>query len=202
MIDVLFVDKQPLLATTTLMPSGMAVMNLATLHRTSPTRFLPQEHHTTKTDLLQGINIPIPKGTDHTPPIMVPDMGDVSAGHSPATIPTVTEAAVLQGTPCAPLPATAAAHATLWLMDAPITTLAVTPTGIVAAQPALATSPTDDTNSTPQTGVGPTPATPTAQHRNLSPEKLSNVQDPKPTVNPTIARLSAARIPLQILHQI
>ena len=44
---------------------------------------------------------------------MAPDIGDISAGHSPAPIPTVTEAAVLEGTPHILLPATAAAHVTL-----------------------------------------------------------------------------------------
>ena len=46
-------------------------------------------------------------------PIIVPDIGDISAGHSPAPIPTVTEAVVLEGTPYTPLQATTAAHATL-----------------------------------------------------------------------------------------
>ena len=44
----------------------MAVMNLATLHRTAPTRFLPQEHNATKTDLIQGIDLTTTEGTDHT----------------------------------------------------------------------------------------------------------------------------------------
>ena len=81
----LFVDEQVILATTALMPSVMAVMNLDTLYRTVPTRFLHQEHHASKTDLIQGINTPTIEGTDHTP-IMVPDIGDISEGHSPPTI--------------------------------------------------------------------------------------------------------------------
>ena len=113
MIDVLFVDKQVILAATALMPSVMAVINLATLHKTAPTGFLHQGHHATKTDLIQGINTPTPKGTDCTPPIIVPDMGDILAGHSPGTIPTTAEAAVLKGTPHTSLQATAAAHAAL-----------------------------------------------------------------------------------------
>ena len=122
MIDVLFVDEQEILAATALMSSAIAVMNLATLHRTAPTRFLPQEHHTTETDLVQGINILTPKGTDHTLFIMVPGMGDISAGSSPISIPTMTEAAVSEGTSHAPHPATAAARTTLQPMDSPITT--------------------------------------------------------------------------------
>ena len=56
MINVLSVDRQVILAATAL-SSVMAVMNLATLPRTAPTRFLHQEHHATMEDLVQGINI-------------------------------------------------------------------------------------------------------------------------------------------------
>ena len=52
MIDILVVDEWVTFATTAQMPSVMAVMNLATLYRTVPTRLLSQEHHTTKTDLI------------------------------------------------------------------------------------------------------------------------------------------------------
>ena len=44
---------------------------------------------------------------------MVPDMGNISSNHNSATIPTVTGAAVSEGTHHVPHPATAAAHATL-----------------------------------------------------------------------------------------
>ena len=96
----------------------MAMMNLATLCRTASTRFLPQECHVTKKDLIQGINTPKYKGTDHIP-IMVLDIGDISAGHSPAAIPTAIEAAVLEGTPHAPLSSATAACTTLQLIDTP-----------------------------------------------------------------------------------
>ena len=85
MIDVLFVDEQVILAANALMPNVMALMNLATLHRTTPTIFFHQEHQTIKTDLIQGINTSNTKMTDHTP-IMVPDIGDISAGHHPTMI--------------------------------------------------------------------------------------------------------------------
>ena len=52
MIDVLFVNEWVILAATALMHSVTAVVNLATLHRTATTRFLSQEHHATKTDLI------------------------------------------------------------------------------------------------------------------------------------------------------
>ena len=120
MIDVLFVDAQVMLAATDLMPSVMAAMNLASLCSTTPTRFLLQEHNATKKDLIQGIHTHThtTKRTDHTP-IMVPDIGDISAGHSPTDFPTMTEAKVLEGIPHAPLSATTTAHTYLWLMDAP-----------------------------------------------------------------------------------
>ena len=148
MIDILFVDEQVILATTAQMPSVMAVMNLATLCRTATIRFLPQEHYATKTDLVQCTDTPKTEGKHHTP-VMVPDIGDISAGYSPATIATMTEVAVLEGTPHAPLPANAAAHVTLQPMDDPITTHAMTPTGIVTPLPAPATSPIDITDATP-----------------------------------------------------
>ena len=86
MIDVLFVAEKVIFAATPLMPSVMAVMNLAILHRTAPTTFLHHECHTTKTDLIQGINTPTTEGTHHTP-IMVRDIEKNLAGHSPAQFP-------------------------------------------------------------------------------------------------------------------
>ena len=51
---------------------------------------------------------------------MGPDIGDITADHSPASIHIRTEAATLEGTPCTLLPATAAAHAALQPTDTPI----------------------------------------------------------------------------------
>ena len=96
---------------------------------------------------------------------MAPDMGDISAGHSPAAICTMTEAAVSEGTPHTPNLATIAAHTALWPINAPITTCTMTPTGIVTPHPPLATSPTDVTHAIPQTRASLTPATPTTLHR-------------------------------------
>ena len=129
---------------------------------------------------------------------MVPDIGDISAGHRPTTIPTMTEAAVLEGTPCAPLPDTAAAYSALQPMDAPITPCTMTPTGTVTSHPTLTTSPTYISHTTPQTRASLAPATPTTQHGNISPEKPNNTKDPKLLLNPPIQRLSPSRIPLQI----
>ena len=64
--------------------------------------------------------IPTPKGTDCTPPIMVPDMEDISANNNPTAIPTMTGAVVSEGTHDAPYFAIAASHTALWPMDAPI----------------------------------------------------------------------------------
>ena len=204
MIDVLFVDGQVILVTTALMSSVTVAMNLVTLHKTAPTRFLPQEHHVTKTNLIQGIDIPTPKGTDHTPPTMVTDMGDISTNHNPVSIPTTTGAAVSEYTHCAPHQATTEAHAALWLMDAPTAIHTMThPTGIVTPHPPFATSPKDITHAIiPPAGAGLTPVTLTALHRKHSQERTSHTQDLQPPINPIIPRLSLSRTPCQILPQI
>ena len=147
----------------------MAVLNLATLHRPVPKRILPQGHDTTKTDLIQGIDISTPKGTDHTPPTMVTDRGDISADHHPTAVPTVTGAAVSKSTHHPPHPTTAAAQTALQLMDAPI--------AICAMTHPIITSP-DITHITfPWTGASLGPATPTALHRKHSEENPSHAQD-------------------------
>ena len=121
-------------------PATPSAMNLATLYRTILTRFQPQEHHTTRTDLIQGINIPIPKGTDHIPPTMFTDMGDISTDHNPIAIPTTTGAAVSEGTHHVPHPATTAACTTLWPMNSSIAICAVShSTGILTLHPTLST---------------------------------------------------------------
>ena len=134
----------------------MAVMILAILHRTAQTRFLHQDHHTIKTDLMQGIDTPTTKVTHHTP-IMVSDIGESSAGHSLTVIPTMTEAAVLEDTCLARLLVTTVACATLQPIDALITPHTVISTGIVAPHLALTTSPTGITHTTPWTGASLTP---------------------------------------------
>ena len=153
------------LAATALMYSVAAVMNLTTLDRTAPTRFLSQEHHATKTDLFQGIDIPIPKETVHTPPTMITGMVDIATNNNPATIPTTRGAASSEDTHYAPHAATRAASTTLWLINALITIHAVThPTGIVAPYPALTISSADVTHGTiPWTRAGLFQATPTTQ---------------------------------------
>ena len=81
----------------------------------------------------------------------------------------MTEAAALEGTPYALLPATTAACAALQLIDASITPHIIMPTGIVAPQPALTISPAGTIHATPQTTSSLPPAAPTMQHRILSP---------------------------------
>ena len=122
------------------------------------------------TDLIQGINIPTSEGTDHTSHFMVLDMGDISGGHSPNTIPTATEVTVYKRIPHAPFPATATACATLWLTDSLIITHAMTPTGIVTPHLELTTSPTDATHATSQTRASLAAATPTTLHWKHSPK--------------------------------
>ena len=82
---------------------------------------------------------------------MVLDIGDITADHWSAPIYTATEASALEETPHALLPATTAAHATLQLMDAPITHHTVIPTGIVIPHPILTISSTGTTHATPWT---------------------------------------------------
>ena len=84
--DRCFVDVQVILAATGPMHSVTAVMNLATLHKTFPTRFLCQEHHTTKKGLIQYHNTPTCKKTDHTALTMGTDMGDISTNHNHAAV--------------------------------------------------------------------------------------------------------------------
>ena len=181
------------------MPSVMAVMNLATLPRIAPIRFLHQEHHSTMADLIQCIDTPTTRGTDHTP-IMVPDIGDITADHSPHPVHTMTEAAALEGTSCTLLPATATACAAFQSMDAPITPCAMLPTGIVTPHARLTISLTGTTHATPWTRAGLTPATPTMPHKDLRPGESSNDQDLQPPINPTTPKLSPSRILLQIFH--
>ena len=97
-----------------------------------------------------------------------------------AAIPTMTGAAVSQGTHHAPHPATAASHATLQQVDACIITHAMThPTSIVASHPAFATSPGDITSATiPWNGATIIPATPTALHRKQSQENQAKTFNP------------------------
>ena len=95
MIRVLSIDRQVTLATTALVLNVIIMMNLATLFRTVPTRFLHQEHHITTEDLIQGINTPTTGGTNQTP-TTVPDIGDITADHSLTPIHTTTEASTLE----------------------------------------------------------------------------------------------------------
>ena len=150
-------------ATTALKPSVMAVMNLAILPRTASTKFLYQEHHTTKEDFIQGINTPTTRETDHTP-IMVPDIGDIRADHSPAPIHTATKAA-----PCTLLPATTADHTALQPMDIPVIPCTMITMGKVTPHLTLAISPTGATYTAPWSKAILTPAAPTMQHKILSP---------------------------------
>ena len=196
--NVLSVDEQVILATTALMPSVIAVMNLATLPRTAPTRFLYQECHATMADLTQGIDKPTTRGTDHTP-IIAPDIGYISAGYSPTLIPTVTEAAVLVCTHNTPL---AANHAAPQPMDVLIILYAMIPSVIVALHPTLTIPPVGATHATPWTIASLASAAPTMQHKDLIPGKSSNAQDPQLPINPTTLKLSPSRTPLQTLYQI
>ena len=174
MIRILSVDGQVILPATALKPSVRAVMNLATLPRTAPTKLPHQEDHATTADLIWGIITTTTRGTHHNP-IMVWDIEDVTADHSPTPIHTTTELAVSEGTPCALLPATTADHTALQLMDAPIT-----PHVIVAPHPTLTTSPACTTHATSWTRASLTPATLTTQYKDPNQGMSSNAK----TLNP------------------
>ena len=166
----LSVNGQVTLATTALMPSVVAVMNLATLLRTFPRRFLHQEHHATTKDLTQGIDTPMAGGTDHSP-AMVPDIEDITADHSPIHFHTATEAEALKGTPNDLLPATTAAHTTIQLMATHVTPHAMITTCLFASYPTLTIFPAGATHATPQTRASLAPAAPSTQHKILSPKR-------------------------------
>ena len=99
------------------------------------------------------------------------NIGDILAGHSPTTTPTMTETAVLEDTPHSPLSGTATAPTTIQLMDASITHCTMIPADMIAPNLVLTMSPTHASHITPQTRVGLSSVVPTMQHSNLSPEK-------------------------------
>ena len=156
------------------MPTIMAVMNLATLCRTSPTRFLHQEHHATKTDLIQGINTPTTEGTDHIP-IMIPDIGDIQQ----VTVPPSTHCNRSSSFRRHTSHSSSSHHSSFHCPSAD---------GCSHCPSCHNTnrlpSPTDITHATSQTEASLPPATPTVQHRKFSPEKPNNAQDPQPPINP------------------
>ena len=103
------------LATTAPMHSATAAINLATLYRNAPTRFFPQNHHSTNTGLDQGHDTPTPKGTDHNSITIETDMGDISTKHNHTANPTVTGAtAVTEGTHHTPHLSTTETCTTFW----------------------------------------------------------------------------------------
>ena len=136
-------------------------VNLAILHRTAPTRFLPQEHYTTETGLIQGHDISTWKGTDHTPPTMSTNIGDNSTNHNHAAIPTMTgAAAVPEGTLHSPSCHCRSSCCPLADGHLHCHSCHDTPNRHSHTHSTLATSPTDMTHTTiPQTRAGLTGAT-------------------------------------------
>ena len=188
------------------MHSITPMMNLATSHKTYPTRLLLQEDLATKTGLIPGHDTPTPKWMDQNPPIIDTDMGDISIDHNHTTISTAAEAAAItKGTHHTPQSAFTVAHTTLWLVNTPIATHTATCTmGIVVLHLEHTTSPNDITHATiPQTVAGFTQATLTALHRDHSQwRRPSHTWDLQPPINPTVPRLSSTRTHHQILLQI
>ena len=151
-----------------MMPSVMAVKNLATLSRSAPTRLLHQQHHVTTEDLTQGTDTQHNQ-RDRSHSYYGPRHRRHYSRSQSHPIHTVAEAAALEGTPHALLPATTAAHTALQPMDAPITPHTKIQTGIVTPYPTLPISPADATHTTPLTGADLTPVVPTMQYSILSP---------------------------------
>ena len=104
---------------------------------------------------------PQPKGQIILHPHWAQTWGNTSTDHNHATIPTMTgAAAVTKGTYCAPHPATAVAHAALWLIDTAIATCMMTHPRHSCTTSHTTTSPTDITHATiPQTIASLAPAT-------------------------------------------
>ena len=130
------------------------------MYKTVPTKFLPQQHHSTRTGLVPGHGTPTHRGTDHTPPTMDTDMAGISTSHNHTQIPTMTGvAAVTGGTHHTLHPATTAVHVAFCLMDAPIATHTITHhTYITTPHPRLTTFSTNITHaSIPQTRAGVAP---------------------------------------------
>ena len=102
---------------------------------------------------------------------MVPDIGDITADHSPTPILAVTEAAALERTLHALLTATTATHAAPHLLDAPIIPCVMILTGIVTPHPTLTIPLASATHATPWTEGTLAPAAPATQHKILSPAR-------------------------------
>ena len=148
MIDVLFVDEWVILVATAPMHSVTAVINLGTLHKTAPTRFLLKNTMPPRWISFKTLKYPYPKG-QITLHLLWSQIWEILTDHNPATIPKMRGTAVSEGTYPAPHPVTAAVHATLQLMDAPITICAMAClSSIVTPLPTLTTSPTDFTHTT------------------------------------------------------
>ena len=109
------------------------------LPRTVPTRFLNQECHTTMTYLIQCIDTPTTRGTDHTP-IMSLYRRHFSRSHSGPHSHCNSSSSLRRHTICS----SSRHHGSLHhpqLMDAPVTPPAVIPTDIVTPHPTLTISP-------------------------------------------------------------
>ena len=158
-------DEQVIVAATALTPNVMAVMNLATLSRTVPTRFICQECHATHGR--SHTDTPSTRGTDHAP-IMAPDIGDISAGHGPALIPTHDRSSSFRRhTSCSSSSHHSGSHHhsanghSCYPSHCDII-------NIIALHLALTTSPLGTTHATQWTGAGLARVAPAMQHKNLS----------------------------------
>ena len=131
------------------------------------TRFLHQKHNATVAVLIQGIYTLTTGGTHHTP-IMVPDIGDITAEHSPTTSHCVRSRTFRRHTSCS----SSNHHSSLCHPSA--NRCSCYPSchdtnNTMTSYPTLAIFPTDATHITAWTKAALTLGAPTMQHKSFSP---------------------------------
>ena len=148
----------------------MALMYLVILHRNAPTRFLHQECHTIK-DRSHSRHQYTHNQRDRSHFYYGPrHRAHFSRSQSHHHSHHNRSSSFRRHTSCSS--SSHCSSSCCPLADGcPITPHAMISTGIVAPNPSLTISPADITHTTPQAEAGLGQATPTTQHRNLSPEK-------------------------------
>ena len=151
-------------------------------------------------DLVQGISTPTTRGTDHTH-IMAPDVADVSAGHSLTSSNHNRSSSFRRHTSHS----FSSHHSSMHHPS--VNGYSCHPSHHYTNRNSCAPSHTyhfscrhHSCHSTDWSLSHSSNST--TQHKDLSPEKLSNAPDPQHPIYSIAPRLSPSRIPFQILHQI
>ena len=183
----LVLDEWVILAATTLMCSVMAVINLDTLNRNDKTRFLPQEHHAIKADLIAASIYPHPKGKITLHPLWSPTWETFQSITISPPFPLKEEQQFQKALIIIliQLPQQFALPFGQWnphnyLYQNTSNQHSHTPSCTFHFSLQMSLMPT-----IPQTGASITPATPTTLHRKHSQEKPSHVQDFQPPKTPS-----------------